>query len=124
MNQNRAFLLFAWVAVAILLAFEWTRFTAAPTNTIFGRPANSTDHAEALGDSGDILFADWSQYLLAMKGTTATEMSIHLRFDYAETAFRSMFRVDGRPAWDTNMKPRKGAAARRVSPFVKLAARA
>jgi S1-C subfamily serine protease len=31
MNQNRAFLLFAWVAVAILLAFEWTRFTATPT---------------------------------------------------------------------------------------------
>jgi YidC/Oxa1 family membrane protein insertase len=30
MNQNRVFLLFAWVAVAILLAFEWTRFTATP----------------------------------------------------------------------------------------------
>jgi YidC/Oxa1 family membrane protein insertase len=30
MNQNRAFLLFAWVAVAILLAFEWTRFAATP----------------------------------------------------------------------------------------------
>jgi YidC/Oxa1 family membrane protein insertase len=30
MNQNRAFLLFAWVAVAILLAFEWTRYTATP----------------------------------------------------------------------------------------------
>jgi YidC/Oxa1 family membrane protein insertase len=30
MNQNRAFLLFAWVAVAILLAFEWTKFTATP----------------------------------------------------------------------------------------------
>ena len=31
MNQNRAFLLFAWVAVAILLAFEWTRFSTTPT---------------------------------------------------------------------------------------------
>ncbi|GIX40136.1 MAG: membrane protein insertase YidC [Silanimonas sp.] len=30
MNQNRAFLLFAWFALAILLAFEWTRFTATP----------------------------------------------------------------------------------------------
>jgi YidC/Oxa1 family membrane protein insertase len=30
MNQNRALLLFAWVAVAILLAFEWTRFVASP----------------------------------------------------------------------------------------------
>jgi YidC/Oxa1 family membrane protein insertase len=32
MNQNRAFLLFAWVAVAILLAFEWMRFSAAPAS--------------------------------------------------------------------------------------------
>lgn len=99
-------------------------FANAPTNTIFGRPALSTDHCEALGDSGDILFGDWSQYLLALKGTTETAMSIHLRFDYAETAFRSIFRVDGRPAWDSNLKPRKGASTRRVSPFVKLAARA
>ena len=30
MNQNRALLLFAWVAVAILLAFEWTRYTTTP----------------------------------------------------------------------------------------------
>lgn len=91
---------------------------------IKGRPAHETDHCEALGDAGDVVFADWGQYLLAMKGTVDTAMSIHLRFDYAETAFRSIFRVDGRPAWDSNLKPRKGASARRVSPFVKLAARA
>jgi HK97 family phage major capsid protein len=98
-------------------------FSGAPNTSIFGRPAWSTDHCEALGDAGDITYADFSQYLLAMKGTTETAMSIHLRFDYAETAFRSLFRVDGRPAWDTNMKPRKGDSSRRVSPFVKLADR-
>lgn len=91
---------------------------------IKGRPAYETEHCEALGDAGDIVFADWSQYLLGMKGTIQTAMSIHLRFDYDETAFKSTFRVDGRPAWDTNLKPRKGASARRVSPFVKLAERA
>jgi len=91
---------------------------------ISGRPAYETEHCEALGDAGDIVFADWSKYLLAMKGTVKTAMSMHLRFDYAETAFRSLFRVDGRPAWETNLKPRKGASARRVSPFVKLAERA
>jgi len=91
---------------------------------IKGRPAFETEHCEALGDAGDIVFADWGQYLLGMKGTVKTAMSIHLRFDYDETAFKSTFRVDGRPAWATNLKPRKGAAARRVSPFVKLAERA
>lgn len=39
MNQNRALLLFAWVAVAILLAFEWTRFTATPPATALPAPA-------------------------------------------------------------------------------------
>ncbi len=34
MNQTRAFLLFAWVAVAILLVFEWNRFTAAPAQPV------------------------------------------------------------------------------------------
>jgi len=91
---------------------------------IGGRPAYETEHCSALGDAGDIVYADWSQYILAMKGNVKTALSIHLRFDYAETAFRSMFSVDGRPAWDTNLKPRKGDADRRVSPFVKLAERA
>ena len=91
---------------------------------IKGRPAYETDHCSALGDAGDIVFADWSQYLLATKGSVNTAMSIHLRFDYDEVAFRSTFRVDGRPSWDSNLKPRKGDTDRRVSPFVKLAERA
>ncbi len=44
MNQNRVLLLFAWVAVAILLAFEWMRFTATPLATpaeqVVAAPAN------------------------------------------------------------------------------------
>jgi len=93
-------------------------------NTLDGRPIFETEHCEALGDAGDIVLGDFSQYLLATKGTIKTAMSIHLRFDYDETAFKSTFRVDGKPAWDTTLKPRKGASATRVSPFVKLAARA
>ena len=98
--------------------------SAKEHGTIKGRPAYETEHCEALGDAGDIVYADWSQYLLAMKGNVKTAMSIHLRFDYDEVAFKSTFRVDGRPAWETNLRPRKSASARRVSPFVKLAERA
>ena len=89
-----------------------------------GRPAYRTDHCEALGDAGDIVFGDFSQYLLATRGTPETAMSMHLRFDYDEVAYRTTFSVDGRPAWDRSLKPRKGASDRRVSPFVKLAERA
>jgi len=100
-------------------------FSATPFNTIKGRPAYETDHMAALGDAGDIGFADMSDYLLGMASNSPdTAMSVHLRFDYAETAFRSMFAIDGKPWWDTTLRPRKGATARRVSPWVKLAERA
>lgn len=95
-----------------------------PQSTLKGRPAFMTEHCEALGDAGDIVFGDFSQYLLATKGSIKTAVSIHLRFDYDETAFRFTWRCDGRPAWDKTMKPRKGASAKRVAPFVKLNARA
>lgn len=89
-----------------------------------GRPAYPTEHCEAMGDAGDIVVGDFSQYLLAMKGSVTTALSVHLRFDYDEVAFKSVFRVDGRPAWEQPLRPRKGASAKRVSPWVKLAARA
>jgi len=98
--------------------------SATPYNTIFGRPAYPTGICKKLGDAGDIVFADWSEYLLGIKGTIDTAMSIHLRFDFAEAAYRSMFRVDGRPKWSDNFKPRNGATDRRESPFTKLAERA
>lgn len=97
--------------------------TAMPAS-LWGRPAYPTEHCEALGDAGDIVLGDFAQYLLATKGTVKTAMSIHLRFVYDEVAFKSTFRIDGRPAWEQSLRPRKGASAKRLSPWVKLAARA
>ena len=97
--------------------------TGQPNQTIMGHPATKTDHCLALGDAGDICLADWSQYMLAMRGGVKTDMSIHLYFDTDRTAFRATFEVDGKPSWETTQKPRKGAAATRTAPFVKLAAR-
>lgn len=100
-------------------------YSAKPYDTLKGRSAYETDHCEALGDEGDIVFGDFSDYVLAM-GSAGPEMavSIHLRFDYAETAFRSIAEIDGLPWWENTLRPRKGATARRVSPWVKLAERA
>jgi YidC/Oxa1 family membrane protein insertase len=55
MNQNRAFLLFAWVAVAILLAFEWTRFSTTPTTP---PPAPVAPVVAAAGSAGLPSLAD------------------------------------------------------------------
>jgi len=96
--------------------------SGAPHNTLFGRPAMPTDHCEALGTAGDLCVGDFSQYLFATKGTVKASVSIHLRFDYDETAFKFTWRADGRPAWDAALTPRKGSAT--TSPFVKIAVRA
>jgi len=95
-----------------------------PFRTILGRPSTATNKCEALGDAGDICLGDFSKYVLGMRGTVDTAMSVHLRFDYAETAFRSIVQVDGQPYYAQALTPRKGASGRTVSPFVKLAERA
>jgi len=95
--------------------------SGSPYGTVFGRPAIPTEHCEELGEPGDVMMIDWSQYGFASKGTVQTAMSIHLRFDYHETAFRFTYRVDGRPLWDTVQTPRKGSIE--MSPFQIVAQR-
>lgn len=92
-----------------------------PNDTIWGLRADRTDLCEALGTAGDLVLADWSRYLLARKGGINTALSVHLWFDYDETALRSTFRIGGMPAWDAALTPRKGSAT--VSPFIKLQSR-
>jgi hypothetical protein len=48
-------------------------------------------------------------------------MSIHLKFDYAETAFRFLFAVDGQPWLASELTPYKGSATQ--STFVVVEAR-
>jgi len=95
-----------------------------PYGLLLGRPVLPTEWNEALGDEGDIILADWSQYLSVTKGAVKVAMSIHLKFDYDETAWRFVFRVDGQPWWPLPLTPFKGNALLTQSPFVTLADRA
>ncbi len=51
-----------------------------PFDTLLGRPINYLEQASALGDKGDIIYADFSQYLFADKGGIQTASSIHINF--------------------------------------------
>jgi len=97
----------------------------APWGRLKGRAAYESEHCLALGDQGDICYGNFNQYGLVTYGSDVPRMdiSIHLRFNYDETAFRATFELDGRPLWDKPMVPRKGAAANTLSPFVTLATR-
>jgi len=94
----------------------------APYSTLMGRPVMVMEHAATLGDLGDLILADFSQYLLIDKGGINAAQSIHVRFLYDESVFRFIYRVDGQPIWKKALTPYKGSNT--VSPFVVLQARA
>jgi len=58
----------------------------APYARILGLPAMAIEQAAAIGDVGDIILANFPNgYILAEKGGVASDMSIHVRFEYDES---------------------------------------
>lgn len=95
----------------------------SPYGSLLGRPVMVTQHAKTLGDAGDILLSDWTQYRSITKaGGIQTATSMHLYFDADAVAFRATFRIDGAPKMAAPINPQNGSAT--LSPFVTLAERA
>ncbi len=97
-----------------------------PYNTLMGLPLFLTEHCQALGTVGDIVLADWSQYLIGGKagGGIQTASSMHMYFEYDKTVYRFVLRYDGQPWWQTTLTPKHGGAGATMSPFIALATRA
>jgi len=90
---------------------------------IFGRPAIEIEYAQTLGTTGDIYFADWSQYkAITKEGGVQSASSMHVRFLQDEMTFRATYRVDGGAKWAAALTPFKGSNT--LSPFIKLDTRA
>lgn len=98
-----------------------TGISGAPYDTMFGRPVLPTEYNASIGDLGDILLADLTQYLLIDKGSMQSAASVHVRFIYDEMTYKFTYRVDGQPVWDKPLTPYKGTNTQ--SPFVTLEAR-
>lgn len=98
-------------------------FNNAPQQTMLAKPVMPTEWNATLGDANDLILADWSQYMMITKGGIKSAVSMHLRFDYNETAFRFTYRCDGMPAWSAPYTPYKGVSNTQ-SCFVALGARA
>jgi HK97 family phage major capsid protein len=95
--------------------------SGAPYATLMGRPVLAMEQADTVGDLGDIMFVDPSQYLMIDKGGVQSASSIHVAFLTDETAFRFVYRCDGQPMWVAPVTPFQSAIT--LSPFVALAAR-
>jgi len=95
-----------------------------PYDTLMGKPLIFSEHCQTLGDLGDIFYIDWTQYLVGQKagrGGVSYATSIHLKFDYDQTAFRWVMRIDGQGWWPSAVTPRYSADT--ISPFIMLEAR-
>ena len=95
--------------------------SAEPYSRLKGRPMVVTEYSSALGTPGDILLADFSQYVKIDKGGVQMATSMHVAFDTDEMRFRITYRVDGKPMWSKPLAPFKGSTSR--SPFVTIAQR-
>ena len=93
-----------------------------PYGTLLGRPVVPCEQCATVGDAGDIILADFSQYVLIEKGGIDVASSIHVQFLYGESVLRFTWRNNGRPLWPTALTPFKGSNTQ--SPFVTLAERA
>ncbi len=88
---------------------------------ILTRPVIFTEKTEKLGDQGDILLADLSQYVIGLREGMRFDMSIHVHFKTDELLARLIERHDGQPLWDSTLTLEDGSTT--VSPFVTLAER-
>jgi len=96
--------------------------SASPFATLKGRPVVPVEACKTLGDAGDIILADLTKYMTAMKtGGIRQDVSMHLWFDYDTLAFRFIMRMAGLPWWGSAITPANGSNT--LSCFVSLAAR-
>lgn len=89
---------------------------------LLGRPIYFTEFCDTVGDKGDILLGDWSQYLEGTLAPLRSAESIHVRFVNHERTFKFWLQRDGKCWWRSALTPKNGAAT--LSPFVALDARA
>lgn len=77
--------------------------------TLKGRPLVACESCATLGTVGDLILWAPQAYLTGTRGGIKEAMSMHLRFDYNENAFRFLFSVDGQPWHNSAITPLKGS---------------
>jgi len=91
-----------------------------PFNLMLGRPVIPIEQCQVPGTPGDLILADFSRYVLALR-EVRTQISMEVKFLTDEDAFRFVVRVDGQPLDARPLTPFNGTNT--TSPFVTIAAR-
>lgn len=85
---------------------------------LLGRPIYFSEYCKAIGTQGDIILANWGEYLEGVYQPMASDESIHVRFTSNERAFKFWVRNAGMPWWKTALTPAYSTS--KLSPFVVL----
>ncbi len=76
---------------------------------LMGRPALVMEQCQTMGTEGDVILFCPDGYATIIKGGLQSFMSMHLRFDYDEFAYKWRFRMDAQPYDDVALTAYKGS---------------
>lgn len=76
---------------------------------ILTRPVLWTEKLPSLGTAGDLLLADFSQYIVGLRKEMSLDRSAHLGFSRDSSHFRGILRGDGQPKWSNAYTPKSGS---------------
>jgi len=85
---------------------------------LFGMPVSWSEKMPSVGNKGDILLADYRYYLIGDRQSTTIESTNAVRWEYDETSWRVVHRIDGQP-WLSQPLTYQDQTTQ-VSPFVVL----
>jgi HK97 family phage major capsid protein len=78
--------------------------------SLMGRPLLFTEKLPVLGDAGDLLLVDLSQYYVGLRKEIYLDKTNAIGWLSDLSDYRGVIRVDGMPAWDKAITPKHGVS--------------
>ena len=101
-------------------SYLWGSAVTGVPSSLLGLPIIFTEKSPAAGSAGDILLADFRYYLIGDRQATTIESTKFDRWQYDQTSWRAVHRVDGQPWLSAPLTLQDGTST--YSPFVQLVA--
>ncbi len=102
-------------------SYLWGNASTGMPDMLLGMPVTWTEKLPAPGSAGDVLLADFRYYVIGDRQATTIETDKSNRFEYDQSTWRIVHRVDGQPWFSTYITLADGSTT--VSPFVILGAK-
>lgn len=96
--------------------------SAATPDVLLGRPLFFSEYPSTVGDAGDLILWNPTQYLEGVYQPLRSAESVHVRFVQHERTFKMWLRNAGASWWRTALTPAQSSDT--LSPIITLAARA